>query len=186
MTSFAPYFNPGTGEEIEYLVTAEESNGELVRYRWKSVAGARIPEHMHPHQEERFTSESGVPHFTLGGSERVGAPGETIVIPAGTWHAEWNPGSEDVTGVVELSPAMESKELHEMFAGMVNDGIANEQGVPRNPLQLGVTYWHFRNDIRVAKPPPWLQNLFLPPLAAIGRLAGLKPYYERWDSRVRD
>lgn len=183
MAEYEPYFNPGTGEEIEYLVTGAESDGEFVRYRWRSVAGAEIPEHVHPHQEERFTIESGEPHFTLDGEERVGQPGETVVIPPGTWHSEWNPGNEDVTGVVELRPAMLTKEMHEMFAGMVNDGMANDKGVPRNPLQLGVTYWYFRNDIRVAKPPPWLQNLFLPPLAALGRIAGLKPYYERWDSR---
>lgn len=71
-----------------------------------------------------------------------------------------------------------------MFAGYTNDGLTALSGAPRNPFRLAVTFWYFRSDIRVSSPPPWLQNLFLPPLAALGRLLGYKPYYERWDSRV--
>ena len=141
MTAYSPYFNPGTGEEIEYLVTAAESDGELVRYRWRSVAGATIPEHVHPFQEERFAIDSGQPHFTLNGVETVGRPGETVVIPAGTWHSEWNPGTEDVSGIVELRPAMQSKELHEMFienrlAGWGRDEIVKHMPASSSTNQI--------------------------------------------------
>jgi hypothetical protein len=62
--------------------------------------------------------------------------------------------------------------------------MAGSSGAPRNPLRLAVTFWYFRRDIRVTSPPPWLQNLFLPPLAALRRLCGYNPYYDRWDSRT--
>jgi hypothetical protein len=75
--------------------------------------------------------------------------------------------------------------MHEMLAGMVNDGMATARGAPRNPLQPGATFWHFRGDIRVTSPPVWAQNPSLPPLAAVARLVGAKPYHERWDSRER-
>ena len=182
MASYREYFNPGTGEWIQYLVTGAESDGELVRYRWRSVPGGSIPMHFHPRQEERFEIESGEAHFTREGEEIVAGPGETVVIPAGARHSERNPGREEVRGVVELRPALGAKEMHEMFAGLHADGMATSGGAPRNPLRLGATFWHFRNDIRVESPPPWLQNVFLPPLWALGRAVGIEPYCERWNS----
>jgi hypothetical protein len=35
----------------------------------------------------------------------------------------------------------------------------------------------------VTSPPIWAQNLFLPVLWALAKIAGVRPYYERWDSR---
>jgi hypothetical protein len=61
---------------------------------------------------------SGEAHFTLNGREVVGRSGETVMVPAGARHSESNPGTEEAVGVVELRPALKSKELHEMFAGL--------------------------------------------------------------------
>ena len=63
MTTFHPFFNPATGEWIEYTTVAEDSNGELVRFTWRSMPGGVISEHVHPHQEERFTIVSGTASF---------------------------------------------------------------------------------------------------------------------------
>jgi hypothetical protein len=57
MTNFRPFFNPATGEWIEYTTVAEDSNGELVRFTWRSVPGGLITEHIHPNQKERFTMD---------------------------------------------------------------------------------------------------------------------------------
>ncbi len=53
--SFRPFFNPATGEWIEYTAIAADNHGQLVRFNWRSVPGGVITEHIHPHQEERFT-----------------------------------------------------------------------------------------------------------------------------------
>jgi hypothetical protein len=50
--------------------------------------------------------------------------------------------------------------------------------------QFGATFWHFRHESRVTSPPPWIQNLILPPLWALAKAAGKRPYYDRWDSRT--
>lgn len=183
MASYRPYFNPATGEWVQYLETARETGGELVRYRWRSVPGGRITEHLHPHQEERFIIERGEGHFTVDGEEQVVRAGETLAIPPGSRHTEWNGSEEEIHGFIEFRPALKAKELHEALAGVVNDGRASARGAPRNPLQLGATFWHFRDDIRVISPPVWVQQLMLPPLAALAKLAGVKGYDERWDSR---
>ena len=113
---FRPFFNPATGEWIEYTAIAQDSNGQLVRFNWRSVPGGVITEHIHPGQEERFTILTGEAHFTLNGEQRIAGPGETIVVPAGVPHSEGNPGPSEVNGVVELRPALQAKELHEAFA----------------------------------------------------------------------
>jgi quercetin dioxygenase-like cupin family protein len=184
MTSFQPFFNPSTGEWIEYTATAESGDGELVRFNWRSVPGGVITEHVHPHQEEHFTILVGEAHFTLNAEERVVGAGETIVVPAGVRHSEGNLGVAEVEGVVELRPALHTKELHEAFAGLVADGRTKPRGAPKNPLQLGATFWHFRHESRVTSPPMWVQNLMLPPLWALAKVFGVRPYYERWDSRI--
>jgi len=146
MTGFRPFFNPATGEWIEYTAVGEDGEGELVRFNWRSMPGGAITEHVHPHQEERFIVMAGEAHFTLNGKEFVAGAGDTIVVPAGVRHSEGNPGSAEIAAVVE--------------AGLVADGRTTPRGAPRNPLQLGA--WALAKDF------------------------GVHPYYDRWDSRIRD
>jgi quercetin dioxygenase-like cupin family protein len=186
MTSFRPFFNAATGEWIEYTAVAEHNDGELVRFNWRSMPGGIITEHVHPNQEERFTIVAGEAHFTVDGKEATARAGETIVVPAGVRHSEGNLGSVAIEGVVELRPALRTKEFHEAVAGLVTDGRTTPRGAPKNPLQLGATFWYFRRESRVTSPPVWLQNFMLPTLSMLGKVFGVKPYYERWDSRVSE
>jgi quercetin dioxygenase-like cupin family protein len=182
MTTFRPFFNPATGEWIEYTTVAEDSHGELVRFTWRSMPGGVISEHVHPHQEERFTIVSGEASFTLDGEPITATAGDTIVVPPGVPHSEGNLGTVEITGVVELRPALHTKEFHEALAGLVADGRTSARGAPKNPLQLGATFWHFRHESRVTSPPIWVQNLVFPPLWAAAKVFGLRPYHQRWDS----
>ncbi len=179
---FRPFFNGATREWIEFT-TGRASDGEVVRFNWTSMPGGEITEHLHPHQEERFSITSGEAHFTVDGEERVVGPGETLIVPIGVRHAERNPGAGEIHGVVELRPALHTKQMHEAFAGLVADGRTTSRGAPRNPLQLGATLWHFRHESRVTSPPVWLQNLTLPPLWALAKVFRVRPYYARWDSQ---
>lgn len=147
------------------------------------MPGGEIPEHIHPLQEERFTITAGEAHFTLNGNERVVGAGDTIVVPVGVRHSEANPGSVAVEGTVELRPGLHTRQMHEAFAGLAADGMSTPSGAPKNPLQLGATLWHFRRESRVTSPPTWVQNVILPPLWALAKVFGTRPYYRRWDSR---
>jgi quercetin dioxygenase-like cupin family protein len=184
VSGFRPFVNRATGELIEYTALGEDNDGELIQFRWCSIPGGVITEHVHPHQEERFTIKTGEARFTLRGEELVARAGETIVVPAGVRHSEVNPGPAQIEGVVELRPALHTKEWHEALAGMVADGKTTPRGSPKNPLQLGATFWHFRHESRPTSPPTWIQNLLLPPLWALAKVFGVRPYYDRWDSRM--
>jgi len=183
---FRPFFNPATGEHIQYTAVAEDSNGELVRFNWRNVPGGTLTEHVHPHQEERFFITAGQARFTLNGQEHLARAGETVVVPAGVPHSEGNTGTVQVEGVVELRPALRTKEWHEALAGLVADGRTTPRGAPKNPLQLGATFWYFRHESRVTSPPIWVQNLMLPPLWALAKAFGVRSYYDRWDSRISE
>jgi quercetin dioxygenase-like cupin family protein len=183
-TRFRQFSNPATGESITFTATAQDGEEDVVRFNWRSAPGGAITEHLHPYQEECFMIAAGEAHFTVDGEERIVGPGETIVVPIGVRHAESNLGSVAIEGVVELRPALRSRQMHEAFGGLAAEGKTTSRGAPKNPLQLGATLWHFRKENRVTSPPAWIQNLILPPLSALAKVFGVRPYHERWNTRI--
>lgn len=186
MTRYRATYNPATREHIQYTVTGLESDGALVRYRWISEPGGRIVDHTHPGCAEIFTILDGEATFTVAGESMVLGPGQTTVVPPGIVHSEENRCGRLVHGVVELTPASQTAELHDALAGISSSLPHTPTGAPRNPLQLGATFWAFRHDIRATSPPIWLQNLMLPVLAGIARVAGLSPTRPEWSSLLPD
>jgi uncharacterized cupin superfamily protein len=186
MTSFRALSNPFTGEHIVFTDTAEMTGGEFVRFDWRSSPGGIISEHVHPRQEERFTIISGVARFTVNGESLLAEAGQTVVVPAGVPHSEGNSGTVEVRGTVELRPAFQARQWHEALAGLAADFKCTARGAPRNPLQLGATFWHFRHDSRPTSPSIWVQDIVLPPLWLLARIVGTRPYYDHWDSRTQD
>lgn len=179
---FRPISNPATGEWIQFMPAPE--NDDVVRFHWRSMPGGKITEHIHPLQEERFAITAGEAHFTVDGTPCVVKAGETITVPIGVPHSEGNPGSVPIEGVVELRPALQTRQMHEAFAGLAAAGKTTDRGAPKNPLQLGATLWHFRHESRVTAPPIWVQNLVLPPLSALAKVFRLRAYDYRWNSRL--
>jgi hypothetical protein len=62
MTGFRPFSNAATGERTEFTPVAEDSDGQLVRFSWRSVPGGLITEHVHPRQlacESRLITPRG-------------------------------------------------------------------------------------------------------------------------------
>ena len=131
MTSFRPFFNPATGEWITYTAIAEDSDGQLVRFHWRSAPGGVVPEHIHPRQEERFSIAAGQAHFTLNGQKRVASAGQTIVMPAGVPHSVGNPGPAQIDGVVERRPARQAKEFPRSRRRPGSRGQDYTRGAPR-------------------------------------------------------
>jgi hypothetical protein len=82
MTAFRPFLNPATGEWIE------------------------ISEHIHPNQEERFSTVSGEATFTVDGERRTGTAGESVIVPRGVSHSEGQLGSGVVDQVSLYRPGL--------------------------------------------------------------------------------
>lgn len=164
-------------EQIEFLATSADTGGELVRCRMR-VAPRRPapPEHSHPAQEERFTIEHGRFGYLLGETQREAGPGDVVVVPPGTNHTWWNAGSDGLSVVGEIRPALRFEDFVETIHVLIRDGRLPAGGRRPNPLLIAVVAHAFRNEWRLTKLSP-VARAALPVLAAIGRSAGYRGQY---------
>ena len=181
MTGFRPFFNPATGEWIEFTAVAGDSDGQLVRFSWRSMPGGLITEHIHPGQEERFIITSGEARFTLDGEELKARAGETVVVPAGVRHSEetpdrrdpghraWSSGRRCAPGSsTRPSPAWSPT------AGPRSGARRATRSSSAPPSGISAT------KAGATTPPIAVQNIMLPPLWAAAKAFGVRPYYTRW------
>src|SRR5262245_46627813 len=168
--------NPVTGETMTFLRTATETGGEFLRIDMAVRPGGFVAgEHIHPQQDERFQISSG--HFTLRirGEERRYGPGEHITIPAGTPHAWWNSGDEELRVFLEFRPAGRFAEFITTFFALARTGQTNRRGIPKNLFQLAVSFAEYRDVLRATRPPWFVQRMLFALLNPIGRMLGYRP-----------
>lgn len=162
--------NPMHKERITFLDTAAETGGELLRARVVIGPGGGVPmPHVHPHQEERWAIEAGRGRFRLGRQERLAGPGETVVAAPGTPHALSNAGSEDLSMIVELRPALRTEQLFETVCDLAARGELDAKGRPR-PLQALAIGRAFREETALPWIPRVVQRVLLALAAPFVRL----------------
>lgn len=159
-------------EQIQFLATAADTGGELVRARVRSAPGRPAPpEHSHPRQDERFTVEHGLLGYVRGSRRLTASPGEVVVVPAGTNHTFWNAGDAELSVVTEVRPALRFESFVETIHVLIRDGHLQAGGKRPNPLLLAVVAQEFRNEWRLTNLPGAARSL-LPALAFLGRRLG--------------
>jgi mannose-6-phosphate isomerase-like protein (cupin superfamily) len=166
--------NPHTGETITFLETVAESGGERFRMEIR-VPGGRAgmvgPEHFHPIQEERFEVQSGTARFRLDGREFDAGPGETVVVPPRAVHIFGNAGPDELVMTSTYTPGLRSTEVFfQTFFGLAQEGKAGRNGRPGLLTTVRAMH-HCRDYFVVTSPPPALQRVLFPPLAALAVLA---------------
>ncbi|HZE05155.1 MAG TPA: cupin domain-containing protein [Solirubrobacteraceae bacterium] len=104
-------------EALRSFITADGSTiRELAgpawtRARHQSLAeatvdpGGQTAEHYHPQTEELYYFVSGAGRMRLGDEEAAVVTGDCVVIPPGTPHKLWNPGSEPLVLLCCCAPA---------------------------------------------------------------------------------
>jgi mannose-6-phosphate isomerase-like protein (cupin superfamily) len=158
--------NPRTGQRIRFV---EHSPGLLRCETVNPPTGVFEPEHVHPEQESRASVISGRLVFLVNGERRVVGPGEEIVIAAGAPHSFCAEGTEDAVAVQEFRPALESEAFFRTFFGLAERDELDEHGMP-SLLKLAEFGPRFAREIRVTKPPWWVQRLVYAVLAPVVRL----------------
>jgi mannose-6-phosphate isomerase-like protein (cupin superfamily) len=162
--------NPASGEQITIVRTAADTGGRLLAIDLRLPSLRSVPGglHLHPHQEERFEVVEGTMGFRMGRRRIVAGPGEAVVVPPGVKHDFANVGPEEALVRVEVRPALKMEKLFETAVGLAQRGRTMLGGIPR-PLDLALFVEEFKDEVRGAFPPFWLQRIVLAPLAWIAR-----------------
>lgn len=166
--------NPLTGQRIEILRSAAESNGSVLEMRSTySRSEEPPPPHLHPLQEERLEVLEGRLRVLVDGREQVLGRGESIVIPAGRPHSASNGHDSETVIRWDVRPALETEQFFRVMWGLAAAGKTNGKGVP-SPLRAAVVLRRFDDEFRLASPPRPIQVVVFGLLAAVGRVAGLR------------
>jgi mannose-6-phosphate isomerase-like protein (cupin superfamily) len=171
--------NPVSGETIEFVRTAADTDGELLAIDLTLTPDGHVPgTHVHPEQEERFEVVSGTMKFKLGLKTIIAGPGETVVVPAGKRHRFSNAGAEDAHVRVEVRPALRMEELFETTVALAADGRVLSTGMPK-PLDLALFVREYKREVRAPFPPPWVVRATTAPLASLAVRLGRDERYRR-------
>jgi quercetin dioxygenase-like cupin family protein len=164
--------NPVSGEQITFLQTAADTNGELLEFELELTPDGHVPgAHVHPSQEERFHVLAGRMKFRRGWRRVVAEAGDTVIVPAGTVHRFANAGDDVARCRVEVVPALDMEQLLETTVELAIEGNVTRTGMPR-PLHLALFVERFRREVKAPFPPAWLVRTLMAPLRGLARARG--------------
>jgi mannose-6-phosphate isomerase-like protein (cupin superfamily) len=173
--------NPITGERVTFLATAEETNGEYVRVRNETSAGAPgVVLHYHLAYTEAFEVLKGRLDMCVGTKDNhlVLAEGESVFVALNTAHRFWNSSTEPVVFEVEVRPARNFEKALRAASGLVQDGKTNDKGVPKNIFELALIYE--LSESYIVGMPLFLQKGIFGALARIARWRGYDPEFSKY------
>jgi quercetin dioxygenase-like cupin family protein len=170
--------HPITGEKLIYRKTARDTGGASFEMDVHGKPGAFVAAaHIHPHQSERFTVVSGTLTARIAGNEVHQVAGDELVIPAGTPHAWWNAGNDELHMILEFRPALRTETFFETFFGLAQDGkVSRKTGLP-SLVRMAMVLRAFHNELVLAQPPRLVQSLVFGVLAGFGKLLGYTGEY---------
>jgi quercetin dioxygenase-like cupin family protein len=101
----------GTGDAVwalntwlRYVVTAQDTNGQLALLEQRCSPAGDTPPHIHTHEDEAFYVLEGRLRATIGDDSVVADPGECVFLPRGVPHA-LHAETPEVRGLVLITPA---------------------------------------------------------------------------------
>lgn len=173
--------NPITGQEIRFIQTSKDSNGQLLEMESTySAMSQEPPSHYHPYQDEFFTIISGEITIRLDGEERhTLQAGDTFEIPRNQIHAMWNATNQKAVVNWQVRPALNTEQLLETIMGLAADGKCNKQGRP-GILQVALTSGRYNKELRLLSPPLLIQKVVFAVLRPFALMSGYKACYKKY------
>ena len=169
------------GHTVGFAGEGADAEGEylLIEHFWPR-RGMMAGPHWHPVLTESFAVEKGRVRFRVDGREFALGPGEFFTVRPGEVHRFWNSGGEPLVMMHLVRPPGRHRAMFELWHRLDVAGKTNRQGVPTNPLALGLL-WE-RQDGYVAGIPEPVQRLVFGGLARLARLAGYEARWSTWTS----
>lgn len=173
----------GAGESLTFLRVIQEEGGERIEVENLVSPGSGPPMHVHYHQDEALTIESGrIGYQVLGGEPHYAEAGATVEFKAGIPHRFWNAGDEPLrcTGWV--------KPVHNIvyFLDAIYASTRKNGGKRPDPIESAYLVRRYRREFGMSDIPKPVQALVFPILVVIGKLTGrLKKYRDAPEPVVR-
>jgi hypothetical protein len=114
--------------------------------------------------------------FKKGRKTVLAGPGDTLVVPAGTYHRFANAGDGPAVIRVEVRPALKMEQLWETTVALAAEGRTFRSGLPR-PLDLALFMREFEQEVQ-APFAPGLVRAATAPLAWLATRRGLTRRYQ--------
>ncbi len=161
------------GHRLAFLEEGRDGRGEylMIEHVW-TRPGMMAGPHWHPVLAEAFRVREGQMRFRVDGREFVLGPGEGVTVRPGEVHRFWNEGEGRLRVVHEVRPPGHHREMFEVWHRLDRAGKTNRQGVPKDPLALGLL-WELQDGYLAGIPAP-LQRLVFGGLARVARLLGYR------------
>jgi quercetin dioxygenase-like cupin family protein len=120
--------NPITGETLYIL----ESNENVFRIEYViDPRGEIAAEHIHPAQEQTIHVIEGTLGCRINGLTRILTAGQSVVIPPGTPHSQWNPTDLHARAIEEIRPGGKAHSFFRVFFALARDGHTTAKSIPK-------------------------------------------------------
>lgn len=168
--------NPILGDKARFLITAEDSNGEVMRGElWLKPFAQGPPLHYHPIQSETFEVMSGKLGLEVDGKKMLLGPGEKYTIQPNIAHKWFNAGEEELFMVAELRPALKTEFFLESMYSLATQGKVNKAGLP-GALQFAAILNECPGELYVVGPPIFIQKFTAKVVGRFAKMIGYKGF----------
>lgn len=172
--------NKKTGQQIQFIQTAKDTNGRLLEiesvFRPHSVEPVA---HYHPFQEEHFTVLEGSISVRLQNELKILKAGDQLHISTSEIHSMWNHSGEKAKVNWKVMPALDTEYFLENGIGIANNKKTNEQGMP-GILQVALLARRFSHVFRLARPSYAFQKLVFSIVCPIAFVFGYRSNYKEY------
>jgi len=131
--------NPVIGEEIIFLTTSKQSNGEKTIMEVTIGPKGGNPLHYHKRFSETFNVLEGELSLQVGKEKMKLKVADTATAPMNTNHRFYNTSGKPIRFTVESKPASEGIEnVLRIAFGLAQDGKAGPNGMPKSFVHNGI------------------------------------------------
>lgn len=169
--------NKTFGDKIKFLVTGEDSNGELLRAELLvKPSGEGPPLHYHPIQSETFNIIKGEMNLHCNGKDMVFRAGESFTIPPNMPHKFWNGSHAESIAILEFKPALKTEFFLETIYSLDVQGKTDKKtGLP-GFLQFSALLHEYYGEVFLVAPPVPVQKILAKVVGGFSKLIGYKGF----------
>lgn len=164
------------GDKARFLITSEDSKGELMRGEmWLKPNAQGPPLHYHPIQSETFEVVRGKLGLEVDGKKMVFGPGEKYTVQPNSAHKWYNAGEEELYMIAELRPALKTEFFLESMYSLAQQDKVNKVGLP-GTLQFAAILNECPGELYIVGPPIIAQKFMAKVVGRFAKLIGYKGY----------